>query len=186
MAHEIGFGNFIDGSFINAGNISLTSKNPSDNFKEVFSVKTELNQVDMAIEAARRAHPGWAQLSLEQRIAHLLRLKAAFIKHEAAMAQAISNEMGKILSESLTEAKGLSARIDLTIDHGLKRIATEELYDQRGTTRYHDQGVLAIIGPFNFPSHLINTHAIPSIVTGNTVVIKPSDICPQVAEIYGR
>jgi acyl-CoA reductase-like NAD-dependent aldehyde dehydrogenase/4-aminobutyrate aminotransferase-like enzyme len=94
--------------------------------------------------------------------------------------------MGKLKSEALTEAKGLSARIDLMINHGVKRVQTEPLYDLRAETRYHNQGVLVVIGPYNFPAHLMNSHIIPSVMLGNTVIIKPSEVCPWVGEIYAR
>ena len=44
---------------------------------------------------------------------------------------------------------------------------------------------MAVFGPFNFPGHLPNGHIIPSLLAGNTVVFKPSELTPQVAEIMG-
>jgi acyl-CoA reductase-like NAD-dependent aldehyde dehydrogenase/4-aminobutyrate aminotransferase-like enzyme len=186
MVKTLGQGNFINGSFLNSGTITLTSENPSCDFQPVFSVKTDLDHVPVAINAAKSAYKSWRYLSQKERRAHLLSLKAGFIKNEEAMAEAISLEMGKIKSEALTESKSLSARIDLMLEHGLKRVKTEQFYDLRAETRYHSQGVMAVIGPYNFPAHLVNAHVIPSIMLGNTVVIKPSEVCPMVAEIYAQ
>ncbi len=186
MTKNAGLGNFINGSFQNEGTITLTSKNPSCDYEPVFSVKTDLYHVPLAINAARNAHKTWAYLKTSQRIKALLRLKDAFQNNEDAMANAISLEMGKVKSEALTEAKSLSARVDLMINYGLKRVQTESFYDLRAETRYHHQGVLVVIGPYNFPAHLVNAHVIPSILLGNTVIIKPSEVCPMVAETYAR
>lgn len=184
MATKLGQGNFINGSFLNSGSITLTSENPSCNFQSVFSVKTDLDHVPRAIEAARSAYKSWSYTTFEEKRRHLLSLKAEFIKNESLMAEAISEEMGKIKSEAQTESKSLSARIDLMLEHGIKRVKTENLYDLRAETRAHAQGVLAILGPYNFPAHLMNAHVIPSLMMGNTVVIKPSEVCPWVGEVY--
>lgn len=181
-----GLGSFINGSFVNKGTIALSSKNPSNNFAPVFLVKTDQNQVKEAVHAAKNALKSWSYLKQSERNCYLLRLKDSFKKHEEAISNAISLEMGKIKSESLLEAKSLGARIDLMLNEGLKRIKTEELYDLRAKTRYHSQGVLAVIGPYNFPAHLVNSHVIPSLMTGNTVVVKPSEVCPLTAEIYAQ
>lgn len=181
-----GQGNFINGSFLNNGTITLTSENPSCHYQPVFLTTTDVEHVPLAIAAAKNAYKSWRYSSFEERRAHLLSLKAAFIRNEALMAEAISLEMGKVVAEALGEAKNLSARIDLMLEHGYKEVKTKELYHLRAETRAHAQGVLAVIGPYNFPAHLVNAHVIPSILLGNTVVIKPSEVCPMVAEIYAK
>jgi succinylglutamic semialdehyde dehydrogenase len=47
---------------------------------------------------------------------------------------------------------------------------------------FHPRGVLAVLGPFNFPAHLPNGHIVPALATGNCVVFKPSDLAPAVGE----
>lgn len=185
MAHKLGLGNVINGSF-KEGTITLKSKNPSRNFEQVFSTTTDPAHVLLAIDSAKKALSSWAYASPHQKQVFFSQLKACFIKNEAIIAEAISDEMGKIKSEALIEAKSLSARIDLMLDHGATRVKTEVLYDLRAETRYHHQGVLAVIGPFNFPAHLVNAHVIPSLLMGNTVIVKPSEVCPQVGELYAK
>ncbi|HXW60256.1 MAG TPA: aldehyde dehydrogenase family protein, partial [Myxococcota bacterium] len=186
MAQQCGLGNFINGSFVSGGTITLTSKNPSNNFAEVFTVETDLSYVEQAVLAAKNAAKSWGYLEQWQRNHYLLKLKESFKKNEQRLKDAISLEMGKIHSESLAEAQGLSSRIDLTIDKGLTRVKTEELYNLRAKTRYHSQGAMAVVGPYNFPVHLLNGHVIPSLLTGNTVVVKPSEVCLLTAEIYAQ
>src|SRR5262245_47994868 len=96
MTKHLGLGNFINGSFINEGNITLTSKNPSCDYEPVLSVKTDPHHIKLAIDAAQNAHKSWTYLSNEERIQTLVSLKEAFIKNEEAMANAISMEMGKL------------------------------------------------------------------------------------------
>ena len=52
--------------------------------------------------------------------------------------------------------------------------------------RYQPLGVVGVIGPFNFPLHLCHAHVVPSLLAGNTVVIKPSDITPLCGQRYAE
>ena len=54
--------------------------------------------------------------------------------------------------------------------------------EKNSITRHKPHGVLAVIGPFNFPGHLPNGHIIPGLLAGNTVILKPSDKTPLVGE----
>src|SRR3954466_11485620 len=55
-----------------------------------------------------------------------------------------------------------------------------------GATRYKALGVMAVIGPFNFPGHLPNGHIVPALMTGNTVVFKPSEKTPMVGQLMAE
>ena len=52
--------------------------------------------------------------------------------------------------------------------------------------RYHALGVVGVVGPFNFPLHLCHAHVLPALLTGNAVVIKPSDITPLCGQRYAE
>src|SRR6476620_11695507 len=49
-------------------------------------------------------------------------------------------------------------------------------------TRFKPYGVVGVFGPFNFPGHLPNGHIVPALIAGNTVVFKPSELTPLVAQ----
>lgn len=55
-----------------------------------------------------------------------------------------------------------------------------------GVVRHKSRGVMSVIGPFNFPAHLPNGHIIPALLTGNTVVFKPSEQTPFVGQVYAK
>jgi succinylglutamic semialdehyde dehydrogenase len=52
----------------------------------------------------------------------------------------------------------------------------------KSATRFKPHGVVAVLGPFNFPGHLPNGHIVPALLAGNTVLFKPSELAPLVAE----
>jgi len=164
----------------------LTSHNPAKNFEQVFEVEYDLSQVDEAVGLANKALPEWRKKSQDERNLLLSKLVNIFEKHEEEIAQSISLEMGKPYYEAQTEAKSLSARVNHVMKFGLPKVATERIEDVNGETRYHSQGVAVILGPFNFPAHLLNAYVIPALLTGNTVVVKPSEVCPKVGQIYAN
>lgn len=185
-------GDFINGQFI------LTTKpdgqfadvSPADLSDQLMTVQYKLDHVDTAVEAARNAYLTWAALSQAERIKHILNLKEQFVIHEKEMAEAIARDTGKSLWDATTEAKALSAKVDVTINESLKMVQEEKIDNAlpsvNGFIRYKSRGVMSVIGPFNFPAHLPNGHIIPALVTGNTIVYKPSEQTPFVAQLYAQ
>lgn len=163
---------------------------PADFSDKVISVNASFLNVDIVCEAATKAYLPWAQKSVKERAEYLLRLKDIFLKRAEEMAVTISREMGKPLWESRTEAAALAAKIAITVEHSVKMIAEERLSEVMpqvdGVIRYKPRGVMAVIGPFNFPAHLPNGHIIPALLAGNTIVFKPSDKTPAVGQLYAE
>lgn len=185
---EEGRGDFIGGAFrrVRSSGHDIESRDPARDFAPVFRVGSSPAHVDAAVDAARKVQADWHGLGLEGRKKHLMALRAAFDEGAERMAKAITREMGKPLREATAEAKSLGERIPLTLDDGMKRIATLKPDGVAGEARAHPQGVLAVIGPYNYPAHLVNAHVIPALATGNTVVIKPSEVTPLVGELYAQ
>ena len=145
-----------------------------------------LSHVDDAVSAARSAFAAWDALGLDARIAHLTRLRAALVAHEDEIAREITREMGKVLREARLEAKALVGKIDLSINEGLAFTRDFTLEDGRLACRFRPHGVMAVIGPFNFPLHLAHGHIAPALLAGNTVVFKPSEVTPGCGALYAR
>jgi succinylglutamic semialdehyde dehydrogenase len=139
----------------------------------------KFDHANRAVEAARKAYLPWAHLGLEKRKQYLNRLKEVFIGKTAELTEIIARETGKPLWEAKTEAAALSSKIDITLNFSLKLVSEEEVKEAlpniSGIIRHKPRGVMAVVGPFNFPAHLPNGHIIPALITGNTVVFKPSD-----------
>ncbi|HEX4925251.1 MAG TPA: succinylglutamate-semialdehyde dehydrogenase, partial [Bdellovibrionales bacterium] len=157
---------------------------------QVITIEYEFNQVDEACKAAKEAFPSWAALSLDQRKSYLLRLKEIFLAHADEMAEVISRETGKPFWETQGEARALANKIDVTLNDSLKLVADQRVDNALpGTTgfiRYKPRGVMAVLGPFNFPAHLPNGHIIPALATGNTVVFKPSELTPATGQLLAQ
>jgi succinylglutamic semialdehyde dehydrogenase len=144
-----------------------------------------LGHVDEAVAAARAAQPAWSALGLDARSACLTRLRDALAQHENALALAISREMGKVIREARAEVKAMIAKVDITLGEGLALVRDTTL-DARFSWRWRPHGVLAVLGPFNFPLHLPHGHIVPALLLGNTVVFKPSEVTPGCAAVYAQ
>ncbi len=142
-------------------------------------------QVDVAVQAARHAFPAWASRTLEDRIT-VLEAFAASLKNQAdVLAQCIGEETGKPLWESATEVTSMVNKIAISVQSYQERTGEKSgpLGDANAVLRHKPHGVVAVFGPYNFPGHLPNGHIVPALLAGNTVVFKPSEQTPKVAEL---
>jgi succinylglutamic semialdehyde dehydrogenase len=144
--------------------------------------------VDAAVARARAVQPGWEATPIEER-AQILRAYADRVKARAEdVARIISRETGKPFWETKTEAASVAAKVDISIKAQAERTG-ETLVDANGLTqalRHRPHGVLAVLGPYNFPAHLPNGHIVPALLAGNTIVFKPSELAPAVAQLTGE
>ena len=162
----------------------FSSINPS-NGEVVWQGKTATaGQVADAIKAARSAQLGWADMTLEERIVILENFAAELKEHSEEFATIIARETGKPLWETRTEVGAMTGKIAISIRAYHERTGTTEnpMPGAKAFIRHKPHGVVAVFGPYNFPGHLPNGHIVPAILAGNTVVFKPSELTPHVAE----
>jgi succinylglutamic semialdehyde dehydrogenase len=107
-------------------------------------------------------------------------------QHAEEIAIAIAQETGKPLWETRTEAAAMAGKIDLSAKAYEERTGVVSKPAPAGTQawlRHRPHGVVAVFGPYNFPGHLPNGHIVPALLAGNTVVFKPSEQTPMVAQL---
>ncbi|WP_173860380.1 succinylglutamate-semialdehyde dehydrogenase [Pseudomonas sp. ATCC PTA-122608] len=142
-------------------------------------------QVESAVQAARQAFPAWAKRSLEERLS-VLEAFAANLKSRAdELARCIGEETGKPLWESATEVTSMVNKVAISVQSYRERTGEKSgpLGDATAVLRHKPHGVVAVFGPYNFPGHLPNGHIVPALLAGNTVLFKPSELTPKVAEL---
>ncbi|MFM7806514.1 MAG: aldehyde dehydrogenase family protein, partial [Planctomycetota bacterium] len=156
----------------------------------IWSGTPKVQHVHDAVAAAREAFPAWRALGLEARGAVLRKFAEGCGRHAERLARTITAEMGKTLAESRAEAKLLQDKVAITLEPAtLSRVTDFEVdagAGRRGACRFRPFGVMAVIGPFNFPAHLPNGHWVPALLLGNTVVFKPSDRTPAVGQVIAE
>ncbi|KFE54971.1 succinylglutamate-semialdehyde dehydrogenase [Pseudomonas syringae] len=142
-------------------------------------------QVDVAVRAARQAFPAWASRSLDERISVLEAFAASLKNNADALARGIGEETGKPLWESATEVTSMVNKIAISVQSYRERTGEKSgpLGDATAVLRHKPHGVVAVFGPYNFPGHLPNGHIVPALLAGNSVLFKPSELTPKVAEL---
>lgn len=185
-------GDFIDGNFIKPARIDgeFVKLSPSDLDDTVMSVSYGYDSVDLAVEAARKAFRPWADLHQGDRVSMVMKAKEKIAERAEELARVISRETGKPLWESKTEVAAMMNKFEITRGHSLKHIEQVRVEGATptadGFVRYRPRGVMAVIGPFNFPGHLPNGHFVPALMTGNTVVFKPSELTPATGQLLAE
>ena len=142
--------------------------------------------VDEEVELARSAFAEWASRPLAVRVEALRRfINVVRGKHEA-FADTIARETGKPLWEARTEVDAVIAKVEISVTSYNERTAQRRLEGDlrnRQALRHKPHGVMAVLGPYNFPAHLPNGHIVPALIAGNAVVFKPSEKTPATGKM---
>jgi len=179
---------YINGQWLAGSGSTFSSLNPSDNSIIWQGNAASEEQVDMAIKSARDAFNPWSDLSENKRICILNNFATELKNNTEEFAIIIAKETGKALWESKSEVATMVGKIVISIKANQERTGTTENIVPGGKAfiRHKPHGVVAIFGPYNFPGHLPNGHIVPALLAGNTVVYKPSELSPKVAEFTVR
>ncbi len=149
----------------------------------------KVGDVDDIVSRARRAWPAWAAQPLSTRI-ELVRRFANEVRKEAdKLATTIARETGKPMWESRAEVESVINKVEISVRAYADRTSQRRLDSAlQGTAaiRHKPHGVMAVIGPYNFPAHLPNGHIVPALIAGNVVVFKPSEKAPATGELLAQ
>jgi succinylglutamic semialdehyde dehydrogenase len=178
-------GLFINGAWRPGQGPALTSIDPATGAPVWEGDTATSSDVADAVAAARAAFQDWADRPRAERIEAMRRYKAALDARKGPMAQAISRETGKALWETTAELGSMMGKVDASIAAYDERTGVRETATAfgRAVLRHRPHGVMAVLGPFNFPGHLPNGHIVPALLAGDTVVFKPSEETPWTGEL---
>lgn len=140
-----------------------------------------ISDIDQEVEIGRRAWPEWAAKALTFRTETMRRF-ADRVKAEAdTLATLIARETGKPLWEARTEVEAVSNKVNISISAYSERTPNRRIEGAMGlrnAVRHKPHGLVAVLGPYNFPAHLPNGHIVPALIAGNSVIFKPSEKAP--------
>lgn len=178
-------GVFIDGVWRAGAGSEAVSVDPATGAVIWRQATASTADVAAAVEAARKAFPAWADLSREERITVLRRYKDVLVARTGDYAEALSRETGKALWETKAELGSMAGKVDASIKAYEERTGEHEnaMAFGRAVLRHRPHGVMAVLGPFNFPGHLPNGHIVPALLAGDTVVFKPSEETPLAGQM---
>jgi glyceraldehyde-3-phosphate dehydrogenase (NADP+) len=148
-----------------------------------------LDDVELALQAAERGAEIWRRTPAHERMRILLRAADLVDERTAQIAQIISAENGKTITEATVEAGRSGDLIRLSAFEGTQLYGdTLPLdankgtgFDKIGFTVRQPVGVVVAITPFNYPSLLVLHKVAPALAAGNAVVLKPARTTPLTA-----
>ena len=145
------------------------------------------DEVQQAVEHARRAFAGWSKTSLADRLELLAQLRLYLVRHGEELAQHISQATGKVQFEAyMTEIFVTIDTIRFYEKHAKRMLAPQKaptpllLQPKKSYIYYRPMGVVAVIAPWNYPFQLAVIPVLSALVAGNTVVLKPSEVTASV------
>lgn len=179
---------YINGEWRAGSGPSFESTDPSNGLQIWAGTAAARGDVDAAFKAARVAFDGWSRTPLAERAAIIERFKALALEAKPSMGELIARETGKVLWDATGEGGALSAKADISLASYADRTGAldRETAFGRASLQHRAHGVMAVLGPYNFPAHLPNGQILPALIAGNTVVFKPSEQCPAVGEALVR
>lgn len=179
---------FIAGSWQKGASEAFRSFSPADDRVVWEGHAAGAEQVEAAVAAARDAFPAWSVTAQDERTAIVRRYADLLCEHKDELAKLISDEAGKVLWDAQGEAGAMANKIEISLKAFDERTGAREAVNGaiRSKLSHRPHGVMAVFGPYNFPGHLPNGHIVPALIAGNTIVFKPSELTPAVAEMMVR
>ncbi len=182
--------NYVNGRFADShGGKTLTVENPATG--QIVSEVPDSSAEDAreAIELADKAQRRWEKLAPIERANYLHKIAAGIRKDAERLARVLSEEQGKPLDQSRGEVGGTADYFDYTAEWA-RRVEGEVIPSDRPNEMElllrQPIGVIGGIVPWNFPLYVLARKVAPALLTGNAIVVKPSEITPNSTLELGR
>ncbi len=160
----------------------IPSLNPADSAETIcVAPETSAEDVARAVQAAKKAFPGWRKTPAPERAKIILKFAEIFTKRKQALGELVTRECGKSLPEGLGDVQEAIDMAYLAAGEGRRlngETAPSELPNRMCLTFREPVGVCALITPWNFPIAIPAWKALHALICGNTVVLKPAEDTP--------
>jgi acyl-CoA reductase-like NAD-dependent aldehyde dehydrogenase len=138
----------------------------------------DAKSVKAKYERARAAQPAWARMRLKQRLGAIERFRELVVADAERLAHVLSAEVGKPITQARNELKGVLPRIDFFLEEAAHTLRTTKVSRDAGMEErisHEPLGVIANVSAWNYPWFVGSNVFIPALLTGNTVLYKPSE-----------
>lgn len=165
---------------------SLVSLNPATGEAVGEVPVSSVAQIEECVARARQAQADWAARSAQERMECLLPAGRRLVERSEELGELLTREMGKPLREGIGEVKGCGGSFETAMKDIAAALEPDVLEDEKTKSLVHHDplGVCGAITPWNFPLAMPHWLVLPALVAGNTVVLKPSEETPLIAQAY--
>ena len=162
---------------------SIQSFNPSNGelLGEVNNASRD--EVVQTIRQSKAAQKAWRKLPINERVRTIIRAYQHLDQHADSFSELLAREMGKDIGRAIGEATGAIYMGQHYAEEAQRALNTRKL---SGSTelQYRPLGVVGVISPWNYPVMMANNLIVPALVAGNTVILKPSEETPLIAQAF--
>ncbi|MCF7506544.1 aldehyde dehydrogenase family protein [Vibrio sp. L3-7] len=162
---------------------SIQSFNPSNGelLGEVNNASRD--EVVQTIRQSKAAQKAWRKLPINERVRTIIRAYQHLEQHADSFSELLAREMGKDIGRAIGEATGAIYMGQHYAEDAQRALNTRKL---SGSTelQYRPLGVVGVISPWNYPVMMANNLIVPALVAGNTVILKPSEETPLIAQAF--
>jgi len=177
------FKNYINGEWVESrGGKMIENRNPADT-SELLGLFPASSEVDVAfaVDAAKAAFTKWRLTPAPKRAEILFRAAEVLIERKDEYAVLMTREMGKVLAETRGDVQEAIDMTYLMAGEGRRQFGQttpSELPNKFAMSVRTPVGVAGLITPWNFPMAIPSWKAMPALICGNTVVLKPAEDTP--------
>ena len=164
----------------------LESRNPVNQELVGKVLITNVEDINTIVEKSKVAQKKWKKIPIDERIQYLVKAAEQLIPEINRLSVLLSKEMGKDLNRSIGEVSGCAYDVSYRA-RDIKDAVKTQIFNSSGMKtqmQYNPLGVCAVISPWNYPLAMAHWLIIPSLVAGNSVVFKPSEETPLIAQEY--
>ncbi len=181
-------GDYIAGKFVRRRQPDgeIPSVNPGDSDVIIGDFPTYNQAPQEALEAAKQAFSAWSTLTIEARLAMLRKLQAELRNRKDDLARIISLETGRPLWETRDEVHLMHADLEGLLRRALAEMSLGNAPHGQADVSFRPLGVVTVLSPYPQPALLPHLDMISALVTGSTVVCKPSEHTPAVGQLYAE
>lgn len=153
----------------------ITTVNPAtgENIKEYnYMSKDEVNKI---VDASHEAFLEWRKTSHEERAKVINSIGDTLMKYKEELSKLMTEERGKLYSQSLQEVDLCKGICDYTAENGITALADDEREIEnmkKGIVTYQPIGVIYGMQPWNFPAYQVFRYTIANLMAGNSILLK--------------
>ncbi|MGC1487129.1 MAG: aldehyde dehydrogenase family protein, partial [Albidovulum sp.] len=195
ISADVTKGALIDGKWVEGSAGTFEVRNPHNGMVLHKVGRCNADDAEAAVASARRAQPAWAALSVIERAQIMRRIHQLFLERAEPIAQMITAEIGKPITDSREEVFEYSAPSwaksaeEILRHRGLSFPSTQErTTNKRLVMNHRPLGVVTAITPYNFPTDISSIALAHIAAAGNTVIWKPSEYsavsCAMLADVF--
>lgn len=144
-------------------------------------------------EKARQAFQKWRALSVSERVQYLRKLRLYMVEHLEQLVDEICRDTGKVPVEAITaDILTVLDALRHTEKHAVHVLSERSmptpilLFGKKSNVEYQPRGVVLVISPWNYPLQLAMVPLISALAAGNSVILKPSEVTPEVGRLIEK